>query len=116
MMGIQTIDEWVVGVGNLAQATQDPSVWDIVNKDEVSTEKGERLGVPAKIMNDPNARAAIRKARAQIQVQQQKIQAADAAAEIAKKASGAAKNLATSPINGEAPSALDGIIGGLQGQ
>ena len=49
-----------------------------------------------------------------------KIQAADAAAEIASKASGAAKNLATSPVgpqgeNGGA-SALDGILGNLQGQ
>jgi hypothetical protein len=119
MIGIQTIDEWVVGVGNLANATQDPSVWDIVNKDEVSTEKGERLGVPAKIMNDPDARAAIRKARAQIQAQQQKIQAADAAASIAQKASIAAKNAGTTPVgpqgeNGGA-SALDGILKGMQG-
>ena len=119
MMGIQVIDEWVVGVGNLANASQDPSCWDVVNKDEVSLDKANRLGVPAKLVNDEPTMAALRKARQQIQEQQAKIQAADAAAEIASKASGAAKNLATSPVgpqgeNGGA-SALDGIMKGMQG-
>ena len=75
--------------------------------------------MPARIMNDPNARAALRKARAEIQAQQQKIQAANAAAEIAQKASGAAKNLATSPVGPQGEnggsSALDGIMKGMQG-
>jgi hypothetical protein len=119
MMGIQVIDEWVTGVGNLANAKQDPSIWDIVNTDEVSTEKGERLGVPARIMNDPNARAALRKARAEIQAQQQKIQAANAAAEIAQKASGALKNASQSPLGPQGEnggnSALDSIVAGMKG-
>ena len=107
MIGISAIDQWVGGVYNDAQMSGDPSAIDIIDVDEKNTEKADMLGVPARIVCSPDKMAQKRQARAEQQVQIQRAQQAQVAAEIAAKGAKAVKDAGTTPLN--TGSALDKV-------
>lgn len=71
-----------------------PQIFDTLNVDKMVDKVATALGVSPEVLNPPEAVAQMRQARAQAQARQQ-------AAEQAEMASGAVKNLATSPTDGE---------------
>ena len=68
----------------VAEATQDPSVLDYINWDIAAPQVAEIYGTPTTWLNGPDVIKQKRMARAQIQQQQQMIEAAPAAAGLAK--------------------------------
>ncbi len=81
-------------VGEVAQVKQDPSVFDKVDTDQAIDEAGEAFGVPTRIIVGDEQVAAIRKARADAQRQQQQ-------AALAEQAAGAAKDLSQTDTSGK---------------
>lgn len=113
MVGITAIDQWVGGVLQLAQGTQDPSVLDILNKDEINEEKADMLGVSPKFINDEETMAKIREGRAQQQQQAQQMAALQQGAMAAKDVGGTVNQMGNTPMGGN--SALDATLAALKG-
>lgn len=80
----QGVMQWIGALGQLAEASQDPSVMDVVNKDGVARVLHDAfVGMPD-VINDQQAVQQTRDARAQQQQQQQQLeQAANAAGVVA---------------------------------
>ena len=106
MAGITGIDQWRLGVEQSVQIN--PDVIDIINYDEINSEKAEMLGVPAKGVNDGRAMASKRKARADATAKAQNLAASQQMADAASKTGSAIKNAGTTPIG--QGSALDKLL------
>lgn len=76
-VGLQSGERFISFAGNLAG--EDPSVLDVVNKDETLRDYGDRVGAPAKWLNPPEVVAQIRAARQQQQIAAQAATLAPAA-------------------------------------
>jgi hypothetical protein len=83
-VGIGSIERVYTTAGNLFQMTQDPSVWDNVNVDEVMQEVASMAGTTPKVMRGKEEREELRAARAEAQAQQQKIEQDSVEADTAK--------------------------------
>jgi hypothetical protein len=70
----------------IAEATQDPSVFGIFKHEDVLRYVGDVTGFPANLMRDEREMAAIGKARAEQQAQQQQLARLGQVAQIAKNA------------------------------
>lgn len=66
---VSAVESSLQSVGALAEAKQDPSVWDAVDTDEAVRLIADGRGAPAKIMRSPEQIAAIRENRAKAQEQ-----------------------------------------------
>ena len=53
MEEVNAIDVFMAGIGQLAAAKQDPTVWDNIKVDESQYEKGLALGVPSTLLRGP---------------------------------------------------------------
>ena len=113
MSGVTAIDQWVQGVGGMAQLTG-PDCLDILNTDEINSEKAEILGVPAKCVTDKVTMATNRKARQQQQANASKLQAANVVADTLSKSAKGAKDAAAAPLGQN--SALDQLMAGMTGK
>ena len=105
MIGINAVDMWRQNVEESVQIN--PECIDIINYDELNTEKADMLGIPSKIVNDPERIAQKRQQRAEANAEAAKMQKMQLAAEMARKMSGAIKNMGTTPTG--QGSALDKI-------
>lgn len=97
------VDRWIGAVGSIAAAKQDPSIWDNVDVDVVVQDAAGYLGVAPEMARGKDAIQAIRDARAQAQMAQQKAAQAQQAAETAHTLAGAdmsSKNALTQVVNG----------------
>jgi hypothetical protein len=112
MAGVTAVSQWVNGV--LQESQINPESLDVIDFDEKNAELGEMLGVPAKIVNDPNKIALKRKARVDAQRRVQQSQELAQMAESGAKVAGAVKDVGTTPVG--VGSALDNIIGGITGK
>lgn len=106
LIGLGGMERLAGYVGNLAAASQNPTVWDKVNVDQSIDEYAEAAGVPSRLIVPDEQVAAVRKARADAANQQQQ-------ANLALQASGAAKNLSQTDTGGK--NALTDILGGGSG-
>lgn len=86
-VGLQAFDRVIATVGALAGSSQDMSVWDKINKDQVIDEYADGLGVTPSIIRSDDEVAALRAERAQQAQQAQALAAASQAAAAAKDAS-----------------------------
>ena len=109
MAGITAIDQWRTGVEQSVQI--DPSVVDVINYDELNSEKAEMLGVPAKGVNDAATMAAKRKSRADAMAKAQAKQDALGASQVAKNVGGAVGSVAGAADNPAMSSILAGVTG-----
>lgn len=111
MQGIVAIDQWVASVLAVAQAN--PNIIDNINFDELAKQKAEMLGIPSKIVNSPEAIAAMRKAReklaAEADVQKKMLLLAEAGA----KGAGAVQDMSQAPMGTN--SALDTTLESIKG-
>lgn len=117
MASVTAIDQWTQGI--LEEAAVHPESMDIINFDEKNAEKADMLGVPAKIVNNADAMAAVRQARAAAQAQAQKAQMMMAGAKSGKDAAQATQALAQAPIGGNTDgqnTALDSLLSSIKGQ
>jgi hypothetical protein len=116
MASISAIDQWAIGVMNEAQIN--PESLDIINFDIKNSEKADMLGVPAKIVNTPDAILARRQARAQAQAEAQKAQMMQQTAMAGKDGASAIKSLSDAKIGGQdgQGSALDAMSQVMGGQ
>lgn len=69
---VTAIERLYANIGAVAQAKQDPSVFDLVDDNEAIEKTAEGLGVPAGVLRMPEQVQAIREQRAQQQAEQQK--------------------------------------------
>lgn len=76
MVGIGGIDRFAAFVTNLAQGTQNPTVLDKLDADQMVDEYGDMMGVSPKVIRSDEEVANIRNARAQAEQQQQQIEQA----------------------------------------
>lgn len=117
MAAVTAIDQWSQSVVAEAQAAQDPSIIDIINFDEKNAEKADMLGVPAKIVNSPQAMASKRQARAAAQAQMQKAQMLAMSAKAGKDGAQATQALAQAPLGQpHSNTALDSLLSQVKGQ
>jgi hypothetical protein len=112
MVGVTSIDQWVQGVGMTAQLS--PDAVDIVNFDEVNSEKAEMLGIPAKVVRSTEELAKIRQQKAQAQQQQMQMQQAMASAKAAKDGTGAISQAAGTEV--QPNNALQATLGAITGR
>lgn len=68
---VTAIQQLAQSVGELAQAKQDPTVWDTIDEAEAIRQVGEGLGVPAGVLRSAADQQQLKQARAQAQAQQQ---------------------------------------------
>jgi hypothetical protein len=94
MVGIGSLDRYLVTVGNLAAGSGDASVWDKVNKDEAVDRYADMLGIDPSVTVGDDQVQEIRQQRAQAQAMQQRAAAIPAAA-------AAAKDLAQADTSGQ---------------
>lgn len=87
---------------------------DNINFDEQIMEYANMLGIPAKTLNSPEARDAIRAEKRKALAKQQQLQEAQAMAETVNTGASAAKSLGTTPVG--ANSALDSVLAGITGK
>lgn len=66
---VTAIESWYASLGQLAQAKQDPSIFDIADDDAAARTLAEGRGVPARILRSTEDIAALRESRAQAQEQ-----------------------------------------------
>ncbi len=97
LYGIAGVERFAGFVGRTAEITQDPSVLDKVNIDQMIDVYGDLTGVSPSIINSDEIVAAKRQQRAKAQEAAQEEQMANAAA----KASVAAKNLSETDVKGD---------------
>ena len=88
-------------------------VLDNVNFDEQLQQYATMLGIPTRTMNSPEMRDGIRQAKRAALAKQQQMAQAQQAAQTINQASGAAKNLGTTPVGQN--SALDAVLAGMKG-
>lgn len=69
----QSVLRWVNGVGQLAQTTQDVGLLDIINGDDASAVLHDAFGPPPSVMRDASEIEAIRKNRAQLAAQRERL-------------------------------------------
>tara|TARA_R110000824_G_scaffold252089_1_gene440778 strand:- start:1138 stop:1413 length:276 start_codon:yes stop_codon:yes gene_type:complete len=69
MSEISALDRWVNSMAGLANV--DPTVFDIVDTDEIARRYGESLDVPEQAMRNPEDLRRLREGRAQERQQQQ---------------------------------------------
>jgi len=96
MVGVSAIEQTIAFVDS--QMPIDPSVGDILNRDEANSEYANMTGVPAKMINAPDQVAKIRAEKAKQQAMMQRQQALLATAEAAKKGAGAVRDMANAPM------------------
>lgn len=105
-VGMASVDRLILTTANLAAASQDPGIWDKINKDQIIDNTADMLGVdPTLIVPDAEV-LATRQQRAQAQQAQQQ---AAAVPEMAKTA----QSLSNTNMADE--SALTAILGQFQG-
>jgi hypothetical protein len=117
MVGTTAMQQVLAYASSLAQTQLQlgqAEVLDNINFDEQIQEYAEMLGIPAKSMNSPEMRDALRKAKREAQAKAQQAQEAQIQADNMNKMSGAAKNLGTTPMDQN--SALDAVLGGITGK
>ena len=102
-VALRSVDRLIATVGSIASATQDPSVWDNLDTDEIVEEYADGLGVAPSMLRSKDAREALRQQR---QAQQQAAQAAASAEQMAKAGASA------SQID---PNQLQDVMGMFQG-
>ena len=83
------VDRLVGATASIAAAKQDPSVWDVIDTDEVILKAAGYLGTDPEITRGKDEVQQIREARQQAMQQAQQAQAAQQAAETAKTLAGA---------------------------
>lgn len=83
-VGTGTIERVIQFTAGLAQAKQDPSVWDKIDTDQSIDEVSDRQGAPARIVRSDDQVAAIRQGRAQQQRMAQMAQMAEPMAKAAQ--------------------------------
>ncbi|HEY0878985.1 MAG TPA: portal protein [Zeimonas sp.] len=66
---VTAIEAWYASLGQLAQAKQDPSIFDIADDDAAARTLAEGRGVPARILRSVDDIAALRESRAEAQEQ-----------------------------------------------
>lgn len=118
MASVTAIDQWTGSIIAEAEQTQDMSVLDIINFDEKNAEKADMLGVPAKIVNSPNAIAQKRQSRAQQQQAAQQAALMNQGADTGAKMAGAVKSLSDASVGGDedgSTNALDQILNTAKG-
>lgn len=93
-VSVNSYDRWLLLVGGTAQASADPSVWDIVDTDYIVKDAGLNLGVPAKAIRDQREVAELRKARADAQTAAAQNEAMATMAKTTKDFAAAVPNLA----------------------
>jgi len=103
-IGVSAIQRTLGLASEIVAATANPAAMEVIDLDEVIREVADLEGMPAKLLKDPQALAAERQQRAQMQ------QAA-AATEMANSAADTTKKLADSKMG--QGSALDGIMQGV---
>jgi hypothetical protein len=106
MIGLGSLDRFLGTVAQVSAQSQDPSVWDKVNKDEVVDRYSDMLGVDPSIIVADDKVVFIRNERAQAQ-------AAASQAAMMPAAAGAAKDLAGADMSGN--NALTNIMQQVQG-
>jgi hypothetical protein len=112
LVGIAALDRQVAFTGNLAKATGDSSVIDILDTDRMTRDHQEMVGTDPETLRSPEAVAAIREQRAAAQKAQADAEQAATAAQAAAHAGKAAQSLAAAPLNDpNGPSALTGLLG-----
>lgn len=84
MVGIGSLDRYLLTISNLAAGSQDPSVWDKVNKDEAVDRYSDMLGIDPSVTVGDDQVQAMREQRAQVMAAQQRAAAIPAAASAAK--------------------------------
>lgn len=90
---VTAVEQTLVGIGQLAQGSGDPTVWDNVDKDEATRIIADGLSAPAKLMRDAKIVAVLRENRAK---EQQSIAAQQQQAALLQPAAEEmAKNLVT---------------------
>jgi hypothetical protein len=82
-VGLQSFDRLIATVGAIAGAKQDPAVWDKVDTDQIIDEYADGLGTAPSVIRSDDAVAALRADRA---AQEQAMQAAAAAEQMANTA------------------------------
>jgi hypothetical protein len=94
LIGVAGVERFAGFVGQLFQASQDPTVWDKVDKDRMVEEYATMTGAPAGTIRSDEEAAMIRQARAE---EQRQAQAAEGMRELA----GGAKDLAGANLEGD---------------
>lgn len=105
------IDQWVTSV--LAVASASPDISDNINFDEYALQKGKMLGIPSRLINSPQAKAAMRKARQKLAAEADAQNKMMISVEAAKKGAGAVKDMAAAPLGTN--SALDSTLEAIKG-
>lgn len=114
MAGITAIDQWTLSI--LEESKVNGESMDIINFDEKNAVKADMLGVPAKIVNNPEQIYGKRKSRAQAQQAAQQAEMMNLGAKSGKDMAGAVKDLGNTPVgkDGES-SALDNLLTAVKG-
>jgi hypothetical protein len=84
LVGARSVERTLGFVGNVAQLSQDISVWDNINKDKAVREYVEAAGSPESLMNDDKTKAAIRENRNKAAEADMRMKMAESQARIAK--------------------------------
>ena len=84
-VGLGSIDRLLGTVGNLATLSQDPSVWDKIDKDEAVERYADMLAVDPKLIVSDEEAGVARSNRAKVNQQAQMVEAAPALADAYKK-------------------------------
>lgn len=87
-VGTSGIERFVQFVGGVAQASQNPNVWDKVDTDQLIDDYADTVGVPPRLVIDDEAVAAKRAAEAEQQQQMQAASMMPAAADMMRAAGG----------------------------
>lgn len=107
MMGLAPIQDMLAFSGSLAGAF--PEVMDYIDADETLRTYADLLGIPAKLLKDPQVVAAIREARAQAQQQQAAAMQAQQMAQTGQQIAQGAKTLSEADLNTD--NALQALLG-----
>lgn len=107
MMGLAPIQDMLAFSGSLGGAF--PEVMDNLDADETLRTYADLLGIPAKLIKDPQDVAAIREARAQAQQQQAAALQAQQMAQTGQQVAQGAKTLSDADLN--ADNALGALLG-----
>jgi hypothetical protein len=106
MIGIRAIDDTLNFAGVAAQVN--PDVIDVLDIDEMIRERGDLVGLPAKIIRPGDAVLQIRQAKQKAMEEQQQL-------EMAERIAGGVKTLSDAPMNPEQPNVLSELLAGLGG-
>lgn len=107
MIGMSQTERAIGFVGQLEQVFPGSGAGDNVNVDELVTDYWDRAGAPPRGLRDPKDRDAMRAAAAQQAQAARMAQMAKPAADMA----GAAKDMASTPVNGGNGTLFDSVLG-----